>query len=234
MAALSASVRRGFFMLRVGLSAALLLLTATQVMADPIPVNCDQGQSLNQPIARLDKRIPATALVNGTCTEFVTIYGFEGLTLKGLPGATLQQPVTNPGNGLLILSLSIGASRSITVDGLAIHSRASALAGIGIGQNSIDVRLRNLTVDGAGVFDYWLVQCQPSSTSAANEPACWGSEIRLTDSSFNMEAVSINVFGGIFLGDYFGLAAASDDFVSIFTAVDSQNITSIFARRVGP
>ena len=152
MATLSAAVRRGFFTLRVGLGAALLLLTATHVMADPIVVNCDQGQSLNQTIARLNKHIPATVLVKGTCTEFVTVYGFDGLTLKGLPGATLQQPGTNPGNGLLILLLFIGASRSITVDGLAIHSGAPAVAGIGIGQNSIDVRLRNLTFDGTGVF----------------------------------------------------------------------------------
>jgi Right handed beta helix region len=139
-------------MLRVGLGAALLLMTATYVMADPIVVNCDQGQSLNQTIARLDRRFPATVFVQGTCTEYLTVYGFVGLTLKGFPGAVLQQPGTSSGNGLDIRVLSIGASQRITVDGFAIHSGASAVAGIGIGQNSIDVRLRNLTVDGAAVF----------------------------------------------------------------------------------
>jgi hypothetical protein len=39
--------------------------------------------------------------------------------------------------------------------------------------------------------------------------------------------------GDFFIGDYFGLAAW-DDFVAPFTAVDSQNVTSIFVRRVGP
>jgi BNR repeat protein len=83
--------------------------------------------------------------------------------------------------------------------------------------------------------DRWLVSCSPSSTSASSDPACWGSEVRLTDSSFNMEAIVPRVPNGdIYLGDYFGLAAASDDFVATFVAVDSQNITSIFARRVGP
>ncbi len=82
--------------------------------------------------------------------------------------------------------------------------------------------------------DYWLVQCRPSSTTAASDPACWGTEVRLTDSSFNMEAVVPNVFGDIFLGDYFGLAAAGDDFVATFTQPDNQNVTSIFARRVKP
>jgi hypothetical protein len=125
---------------------------------DPVVVNCDQGQSLNRTLSRLEKHSPATVLVKGTCTEFVQINGFEGLTLKGLPGATLQQPSTDPGNGLLIQVLSIEASRSVTIDGFAIHSRASALDDIGVGQNSIDVRLRNLTVDGPGGFGIFVFE----------------------------------------------------------------------------
>jgi hypothetical protein len=131
--------------------------TGSGVIADPVVVNCDQGQSLNRTLSRLDKHSPATVLVRGTCTEFVQISGFEGLTLKGLPGAALQQPSTDPTNGLLIQVVSIAASRSVTIDGFAVHSRASALDDIGIGQNSIDVRLRNLTVDGPsgfGIFVY--------------------------------------------------------------------------------
>jgi parallel beta helix pectate lyase-like protein len=115
-------------------------------------VNCDQGQSLNSTLSRLNKQSPPTVLVNGTCTEYVQINGFEGLTLKGLPGATLQQPSTDPGNGLVIHVLLILASRSITIDGFAIHSRASALGDIGIGRNSVDIQLRNLTVDGPSAF----------------------------------------------------------------------------------
>jgi hypothetical protein len=64
----------------------------------------------------------------------------------------------DPGNGLLTHVLFIEASRSITIDGFAIHSRASALGGIGIGGNSLDVRLRNLTVDGAGVFGIIVIE----------------------------------------------------------------------------
>jgi hypothetical protein len=83
--------------------------------------------------------------------------------------------------------------------------------------------------------DRWLVQCHPSSASTASDTSCWGSEIRLTDTSFNMEAVSSIAFNGRpFLGDYFEVAAAGDGFVAVFTAVDNQNVTSIFARRVGP
>jgi hypothetical protein len=117
-----------------------------------IMVNCDEGHSLIKTLSRLNKHVPITVWVQGTCTENVTINGFEGLTLKGLPGAALQQPSTNPSNGLSIDVLLIEASRSITVDGFSIHSGPSALAGIGIGRGSIDVQLRNLTIDGAGTF----------------------------------------------------------------------------------
>jgi len=127
-------------------------------MADPVVVNCDEGQSLNNILSRLEKRFQVTVLVSGTCTEYVQINGFERLTLKGLPGATLQQPSTDPTNGLLVQVISIAASRSVTIDGFAVHSRASALDDIGIGQNSIDVRLRNLTVDGAGAFGIFVFE----------------------------------------------------------------------------
>ncbi len=126
--------------------------TITGSGAGQVVVNCDVGQSLNSTLSRLDKHSPLTVLVSGTCTEYVQINGFEGLTLKGLPGATLQQPSTDPVNGLLIQVLLIEASSSVTIDGFAIHSRASAAWDIGIGRGSTNVQLRNLTVDGPSVF----------------------------------------------------------------------------------
>ena len=79
-----------------------------------ITVNCAAGQSLNGTLSRLPKLIPVTVTVNGTCTEYVIINGFHGLTLKGGPGAALQQPATTPSNGLGVWVLSIGASQSVT------------------------------------------------------------------------------------------------------------------------
>ena len=129
-----------------------LAQTSTYAMADSIVVNCDEGQSLNRTLAKMSKTAPATVVVKGTCTEYVKVNGFNGLTLKGSAGATLVQPSVDPGDGLAIHVLFIQASRSVTVDGLAIHSGPSALSGIGLGRNSLDVRLRNLTIDGAGTF----------------------------------------------------------------------------------
>lgn len=132
---------------------ATLLLSATLAFADQTrTVDCGVGQSLAFTLATLNKLMPATVTVKGTCTEYVTINGFDGLTLKGAPGATLQQPAITPSNVPGPWVLSIGASQSVTVDGFTIHSGASALGAIGIGQNSTDVRLRNLTIDGPAIF----------------------------------------------------------------------------------
>src|SRR5215469_674643 len=122
------------FVTRVAWATALLMLTATYVMADPMVVNCDQGQSINRTLSKLEKHTPATVIVKGTCTEYVQVNGFEGLTLKALPGATLQQPSKDPTNGLVIHVLQILASRGVVVDGFTIHSGPSALADVGIGK----------------------------------------------------------------------------------------------------
>ena len=85
--------------------------------------------------------------------------------------------------------------------------------------------------------DRWLVLCHPSSARPAINPANWGSEVRLTDSSFNMEAVVakiLNMKDRFFIGDYFGLATAGNDFVSVFIQPDHDNVTSAFFRRVRP
>ena len=81
--------------------------------------------------------------------------------------------------------------------------------------------------------DHWLVLCHPSSARPATNPANWDNEVRLTDSSFNMEAV-VPTMVGKFIGDYFGLATAGNDFVSVFTQPDHDNVTTTFFRRVKP
>lgn len=134
-----------------------LLLSATLVMAMPpdISVNCDAGQSITRSLNNLNKwnnkDTPIILNVKGTCTEYVLISGFEGLTIKGL-GATITQPSTDPGNGLTINVVTVASSRSVTISGFTILSRSSALADIGIAGHSSDIRLRNLTLQGAGIF----------------------------------------------------------------------------------
>src|SRR5215510_9551825 len=81
----------------------------------------------------------------------------------------------------------------------------------------------------------WLVQCHPSATASPTDPANWGSEVRLTDSSFDLEQCITQPWPELFIGDYVGnLVGSGNGFVATFTAENQNNIQSIFARRVGP
>ena len=79
--------------------------------------------------------------------------------------------------------------------------------------------------------DRWLIQCHPGTKGTATDSACWTGEARLTNGSFNIEAVLPNFAGRLFLGDYFGLASAKNDFVATFTQPDGDNVTSVFFTR---
>jgi len=105
-----------------------------------VKVDCSQGQSLNQALAKLDKHTPTTLLVNGTCTEAVQVIGFENLTLKGSPGAVLVQPSTD--NSPLLIE----SSRGVLVIGFSVQ--ATTVSAIGIAHGSSDIRLRELNVTG--------------------------------------------------------------------------------------
>src|SRR5215467_10272319 len=117
------------------------------VAVSSITVDCAAGQSLNRTLAKLDKHAAATVTVNGTCTEYVQVVGFENLTLKGQSGAALLQPATGGGNlfnGLLLIE----SSRSVTVQGFSIQADTATVPAVAIGHGSNDVRLRNLNIVG--------------------------------------------------------------------------------------
>jgi hypothetical protein len=135
----------------------------------PVSVDCNSGQSLSATLAKLNKQIPNTVIVQGTCTEFVTVDGFEGLTLTGRSGMVLQQPATNPQSNAYVLSIT--GSRGITVSGITVQSLPTIFSGIGIGKGSNEVLLQNVNVDGSwGVVIYeesqvWLVQVNVTISS---------------------------------------------------------------------
>jgi len=79
--------------------------------------------------------------------------------------------------------------------------------------------------------DYWLARCQPSLTRPATNPANWGNEVRLTDRLVQHGGLR-NDLRSILSRRYFGLATVGNDFVSAFTLVDQDNVTSIFFRRI--
>ena len=132
----------------VSLIVVVFLLAFAVADDSSITVDCNKGQSLNHALAKLDKHTPVTVSVKGTCTEYVLIDGVDNLTVKGLPGATIQQPATNPPS-ILPYVLSVRASRCITLSGFSVHSLPTVFAGIGIGGGSTDVVVQNVLTDGS-------------------------------------------------------------------------------------
>jgi hypothetical protein len=89
---------------------------------------------------------------------------------------------------------------------------------------------RNNTADDGATTptDAFVVHCH---ANCAN-PASWGSEIRVTDSSFDSRKAP--VARGFFLGDYVGLGASGNAVFPFFTMTHGTDPASIFVREVGP
>ena len=79
--------------------------------------------------------------------------------------------------------------------------------------------------------DYWVVHCH-AATDNCSQGSQYGNEVRLTDTSFDMERAP--VARGYFVGDYEGLANDGADFAPFFSQTHADDPASIFFRRVGP
>jgi hypothetical protein len=75
--------------------------------------------------------------------------------------------------------------------------------------------------------DHFLVRCRSLCADVAN----WGEEVRLTDQSFDY--LQAPTAGGLFLGDYVGLAAGKSDFLALFPQAFPDDPASGFFRRSG-
>jgi hypothetical protein len=179
---------------------ALVVFGAAAASAAPLVVDCDRGDSLSRTLERLSRLsplLPFTVSVKGTCAEYVQVHGFDGLTLKGLPGATLAQPSADP-DPVVQGVLTIAASRSVTVDGFSVHSDgANAVAVRG---GSSDVRLRNISADGL------LIVIEGSQVSLAGitvrDPVTWA-------------AVAVYDMSDVFLEDCLLETAISNPYIGV-------------------
>jgi hypothetical protein len=86
---------------------------------------------------------------------------------------------------------------------------------------------RNNTGTGGTLTDYWLA----FAPAPATNPSTW-SEVRLTNTSFNLEQAPTRFAGDFLLGDYEGLAAAGKAFVAVWGMPDGSGTgqESIFFR----
>ncbi|MCP4628266.1 MAG: exo-alpha-sialidase [bacterium] len=104
---------------------------------------------------------------------------------------------------------------------------------------SVAVNSRNVAVtyydfrlnseEPGALTDYWAVTCLPRHNFNCAHPGSWKNEIRLTDASFDL--LDAPDAGGLFLGDYAGLAAAGNGFIAIFGLASFTDPAGIYSRR---
>ena len=100
-----------------------------------------------------------------------------------------------------------------------------------IGVNYYD--FRNNPADPAVLgTDAFLAHCHPTTPTACANPANWGGEVRLTDTTFDMAQAP--VARGFFTGDYEGLSNIGLDLLAFFAQAHGSDPSSVFARRAGP
>jgi len=96
--------------------------------------------------------------------------GFNNLTLRGIHGASIQQPATNPPASPFYV-MSVKASHSVTLLGFTVPSLPSAFSAIGVGKSSTDVLLENIKTNGSwgiviyGASQVWLVNVNVNITA---------------------------------------------------------------------
>jgi len=115
------------------------------------------------------------------------------------------------------------ANRNAFLPSIAVASDGT------IGVTYYDLRFNDLN-PGLST-DYWMVQYHPSTGHSPTDPASWAGEIRLTDSSFNLETTP-SIDGSYFLGDYEGLTTAGTDFLAAWSEPHDTDLDSVFFRRV--
>jgi len=100
-----------------------------------------------------------------------------------------------------------------------------------IGVSYYDFRNNPADPDVLGT-DAFLAHCHPTTPTACANPANWGSEVRLTDTSFDMGDAP--VARGFFTGDYEGLDVDGADFLPLWSMPHDTDPSSVFIRRATP
>ena len=83
--------------------------------------------------------------------------------------------------------------------------------------------------DPRALTDYWAITCRSRKGRGCENPRNWKRERRLTKRSFDI--LDAPVAGGLFLGDYVGLAAAEDEFVAVFATSSPFDPANLFSHR---
>jgi hypothetical protein len=85
----------------------------------------------------------------------------------------------------------------------------------------------NTTAPGVPT-DHWMVHCHPAATTTCAQADDWGDELRLTDTSFDVEQLPFarGPFG-YFVGEYEGLTSTGNTFWPLFVIGTGNRLTDI-------
>jgi hypothetical protein len=121
-----------------------------------------------------------------------------------------------------------------TPTGIALGNRQAFLPSVDVAAGgTIAVTYYDFRNNDSGTTlktDYFVVHCHPST--GCTNPANWGNEIRLTNTSFDMRQAPFA--RGFFVGDYEGLASDGNNFLAFFSQPHGSDPSSVFFRRVAP
>ena len=79
--------------------------------------------------------------------------------------------------------------------------------------------------------DFWFVHAHPEDPGGLANPTNWAHELRLTNRSFDMERAP-DTGRGLFVGDYEGLVAAGDSFMTLWAQPYRRDPANILFRRL--
>jgi hypothetical protein len=83
--------------------------------------------------------------------------------------------------------------------------------------------------------DHWIVHCHPSATTTCADADDWGDELRLTDTSFDVEQLPFaRGPAGYFVGEYEGLTSTGNSFRPLFAIGTGNRLTDIVTATAGP
>lgn len=105
----------------------------------------------------------------------------------------------------------------------SVHVNAAGIVAV----TYFDFRLNGS--EPGSLADVWMVACFADTADCSN-PDRYTEEVRLTDAS--MDILQAPFAGGLFLGDYMGLASAGGKFVAVFSQPHGVDNASVFSRVV--
>jgi hypothetical protein len=82
--------------------------------------------------------------------------------------------------------------------------------------------------------DHWMVHCHPSATTTCADADDWGNELRLTNTSFDVEQLPFaRGPAGYFVGEYEGLTSTGNVFRPLFAIGTGNRLTDIVTATAG-